>query len=232
MADDRDRAFPLAEAVAGKRRDEAARWAGVFLLLTALATVISVFARISADADQATLEESLRAIATNTGMYTLGGAARVLSGITLVAAAWQLRKSTVLREGLGTPLVPCLLVASGVITAASGVCALALAASVGEAAEVVATATTEAVSTLRWVTGKLGFTAAGLALAAVGLRHWKASMVIAPASLVIGLGMLLIWVDAATIVHRITGNAFFVWLVVIGIMLLTGRVERHFSAMR
>ena len=109
-------------------RDQAARNAGVFLLLTALATVVSVMARIAADADQPTLEESLRAIATNTGMYTLGGLARVLSGVVLVAAAWQLWKSTVIREGLGTPLVPWLLVASGVITAASGVCALVLAA--------------------------------------------------------------------------------------------------------
>ena len=218
--------------MAGERRDEAARMAGVFLLLTALATVVSVAARVSADADQPTLDESLRAIATNTGMYTVAGVVRVLSGIVLVAAAWYALKSTVLREGLGTPLVPYLLVASGVITAASGVCALVLAASVGDPSEVAATAATEAVSTLRWVTGKLGFTAAGLALAAVGLRQWGASRVIAAASVVIGLSMLLIWVDSATIVHRISGNAFFVWLVVIGVLLFRGSVGRRLAAMR
>ena len=107
-----------------------------------------------------------------------------------------------------------------------------LAVSVGDASEVVASATTEAVSTLRWVTGKLGFTAAGLALVAVGLRQWKGSGVVGPASVVIGIAMQLIWVDAATIVHRITGNAFFLWLVVVGIMLLRGTVERHLWAMR
>ena len=112
-------------------RDEAARRAGAFLLLTAAATIVMVFARISADADQPTLVESLRAIATNTGMYTFAGVARVMSGAVLVAAAWQVWKSTIIRERLGTPLVPYLLVASGVITAASGVCALVLAASVG-----------------------------------------------------------------------------------------------------
>ena len=142
-------------------RGQAARNAGILLLLTALATGVSVMARISADADQPTLEESLRAIATNTGMYTLGGVARILSGAVLAAAAGQVWRSTVIREGLGGPLVPYLLVASGVITAASGVCALVLAASVGDTSEVAATATTEAVSTLRWVTGKLGFTAGG-----------------------------------------------------------------------
>ena len=206
--------------------------AGVFLLLTALATGVSVMARISADADQATLEESLRAIATNTGMYSLGGVARIVAGAVLAAAAWQLWKSAVIREGLGGPLVPYLLVASGVITAASGVCALVLAASVGDLSEVAASGTQEAVSTLRWVTGKLGFTAAGLALAAVGLRQWSASRVIAAASVVIGLAMLLIWVDAATIVHRTSGNAFFLWLVVVGVLLLRGTVERRFTAMR
>ncbi len=212
--------------------DRAARRAGVLLLLTAVATGISVFARISADADQPTIEESLRAIATNTGMYTVAGVARVLSGFTLVAAAWVLWRSTVVREGLGTPLVPYLLAASGVITAASGVCALVLAAFVGDASDVAATATTETVSTLRWVTGKLGFSAAGLALATVGLGQWKASRVIAAASLVIGLGMLLIWVDAATIMHRISGNAFFIWLVVMGVLLLRGSVERRLAAIR
>ena len=213
-------------------RDHGARRAGVLLLLTAAATLVMVYARISADADQPTLVESLRAIATNTEMYTVAGVARVLSGIALIAGAWQLWRSSVIREGLGTPLVPYLIVASGLLTAVAGVCALTLAASVGDASEVVASGTTEAVSTLRWVTGKMGFTAAGLALVAVGLRQWKAAGMIAPASVLIGIGMQLIWVDAATIVHRISGVAFIVWLVVIGIMLLTGRVERHFSAMR
>lgn len=213
-------------------RGLAARKAGVLLLLTAVATGISVFTRIAADADQPTIEESLRAIATNTGMYTVAGVARILSGIALAVAAWQLWRSTTIRENLGTPLVPSLLGASGVITAASGVCALVLAASVGDPSEVAASGTQDAVSTLRWVTGKLGFTAAGLALAAVGLRQWSASRVIAAASVVIGVAMLLIWVDAATIVHRISGNAFFLWLVVIGVLLFRGTVERHLSAMR
>ena len=205
--------------------------AGALLLLTALATMAMVYARVAADADQPTLTESLRAIADNTAMYTLAGAARVMSGIALAAAAWQAWRVTVIRERLGAPLVPSLFVASGVLTAASGMCALVLAASVGDASEVAAGATTEAVSTLRWVTGKLGFTAAGLALVAVGLRQWKAAGVIAPASVVVGVAMQLIWVDSATVVHRITGPAFFVWLVVIGVLLLTGAVERRFSAM-
>ena len=42
--------------------------------------------------------------------------------------------------------------------------------------------------------------------------------------------MQFIWIDSATIVHPIVGAAFFLWLVAVGTMLATGRVERHFIA--
>lgn len=42
--------------------------------------------------------------------------------------------------------------------------------------------------------------------------------------------MQLIWIDAATLMHPIVGAAFFFWLVGIGTMLATGRVERRFIA--
>ena len=40
--------------------------------------------------------------------------------------------------------------------------------------------------------------------------------------------MQIIWLDAATAVHQVTGVLFVVWLILIGGMLFTGRVERHF----
>ena len=51
-------------------RDPAARMAGGLLILTALATLIAVIGRVSADADQPTLAESLTAISLNSGSYT------------------------------------------------------------------------------------------------------------------------------------------------------------------
>ncbi|MCY4653040.1 MAG: hypothetical protein OXC95_07735 [Dehalococcoidia bacterium] len=111
-------------------RDPAARMAGGLLLLTALATLIAVIGRVSADADQPTLAESLTAISLNSELYGLGGAARFLSGITLIAGALFLTKTWIIRERLGTPLVPFLFVASGVFTVISGACAVALAASI------------------------------------------------------------------------------------------------------
>ena len=51
---------------------------------------------------------------------------------------------------------------------------------------------------------------------------------IAPGSLVIGVAMQFIWIDSATILHPIVGTAFFLWLLAVGTMLSTGRVEQHF----
>ena len=212
----------------------AVRGAGLFLLLTAAATLVMVYSRVAADADHPTLLESLRAIAANKSMYSLSGAARLVSGITLIAGAWFLWRTWIIREGFGTPFVPYLFIASGAFAAISGAFALALAASATAGANTIE-ASTETVAFLRWLTGKIGFAAAGLALLAAAQRQWKAGGVIrliAPASVLIGIAMQLIWVDAATIMHRISGVAFFVWLVVIGVMLLTGRIERHFSAMQ
>ena len=197
-----------------------------------------VFARVSADADQSTLAASLRAVAENRAMYCLSGAARLLSGVTLVAAAFYLLRTWIIRERLGTPLVPYLFVASGVITAVSGELALLLAATLPDASEpgvfVAVSRSTETLSNLRWITGKVGFTLMGLALIVAAPYQWKAGgplRNVAVASALIGIAMQFIWIDAATLIHRISGVAVFFWLVVVGAMLVTGRVERQFAAM-
>ena len=213
--------------------DSSARKAGALLLLTAAATVVSVMARLSADADQATLAESLAAIADSRWSYGVGGAARLVSSVTLIAAAWFLLRTWIIRERLATPIVPALLGVSGVVTGLSGVCAVVLAASAPEAPGAVISGSTETIHYLRWLTGKIGFTAAGLALIGAARYQWKAGgglKLISPASAIIGLVMLFIWVDAATVLHPISGAAFFVWLAVVGVMLATGRVERRFAA--
>ena len=92
----------------------------------------------------------------------------------------------------------------------------------------------ETTAAVRWVTGKIGFSAAGLALLVAARYQWMvggALRRIAPVSAILGIGMQLIWVEAATEFHRVTGTAFFLWLLAIGVMLVTGRVERHFTAM-
>ena len=227
-----------AGASPGRRRDDAARTAGALLVLTAIATVVAVLGRVAAGADQPTLQESMDAIALNRALYTTGGVARLISGVTLIAGALFLLRTWIIRERLGTPLVPALFIGSGALTVASGACAVALAISLPDAAETTALYTrggaVDTMADLRWLTGKAGFAAAGLALIVAARYQWEAGGTlrrIAPLTALLGVSMQLIWIDAATVLHRITGPAFFIWLLAIGGMLFTGRVERHFTAM-
>ena len=221
-----------------RSRNAAARAAGALLLITALATLAAVAGRVAADADQSTLTDSLVSISKSKGLYGIGGAARFVSGITLIAAAWLLLTTWIIRLRLGTPVVPVLFAVSGLFTAVSGGCAVWLAISVPDAAEAILTfaksSSAEQVADIRWLTGKIGFTLAGLALIVAARYQWKAGGTlrrISPVSALIGIAMQLIWVDAATIMHPINGTVFFLWLVAIGAMLMTGRVERQFNEM-
>ena len=76
----------------------------------------------------------------------------------------------------------------------------------------------EVVSGLRWITGKIGFSAASVALVVAARFQWQIGGTlkrIAPLSAIIGLTMQFIWVDAETIVHPIVGTAFFLWLLAV-----------------
>lgn len=214
--------------------DLAARRAGLLLIATAAASILMVVARVAADADQTTLPESLAVIAENRAMYATSALARILSGITLIAAAWFLLRTWIMRQGLATPLVPYLLSISGGVTAFSGLCALALAISASTVPDAAVHGSIETINALRWFAGKLGFAIAGIALLFAARYQWKvggALRKIAPASAIVGLIMQLIWIDAATIMHPIVGVAFMVWLLAVGAMLATGRTERLFRSM-
>lgn len=219
------------------RPDPAARGAGWLLLLTAVATVVAVAGRVSAGADLPTLEESLAAVGAARGSYGLGGAARLLSGITLAVGARFLLRTWIMRERLGTRAGPLLLIGSGALTALSGTCAVVLALVVtnpSEAAALGGIAPAMAIlDTLHRVTGKAGFSLAGLALIAAAYRMWRVGDVlrsIAPGSAAVGFAMQLVWVHAVIVVHRVSGAAFVVWLALIGFMLVSGLVKRIFAS--
>ena len=205
------------------RRDVAARFAGALLMLTAVLTAISAFGRLAADADQATLTESLQAISLNSGLYGLGGAARLLSGITLIAAAGFLLRTWSIRNRLGSPIAPSLFRVSGVFTAISGLVALVLAMSAPEPSLIAShpelSGYLEYSMIVRWLTGKIGFAVAGLALMAASRSQWRVGGVlqfIAPISAILGICMQFVWIDSATMVHPIIGSAFFIWLLTVG----------------
>ena len=205
------------------------RKAGAFLVLTALLTALSVVGRVSAQADQASLEESLDAISLHSGLYGLGGAARLLSGVTLLLGGWLLLNSWIIRMRLGSPLVPGLLVVSGIFTAVSGASAVILAVTAPEMSSLV-----ESSALIRWLSGKIGFALAGVALMIASRYQWRVGRPlrhIAPASALVGAAMQFIWIDSATMVHPVVGAAFFLWLLAVGLMLTAGRTERLFLRM-
>ena len=220
--------------IADRGPDRSARLGGMCLLLTAAATAVMVFTRVAADADQGTLLESLRAVDENRTQYAVFGAARLPSGLALFVAAWLLLKTWIISDRWATPLVPYIFALSGVCTVLSGACAVAIAeypaSKIGIAGGDIAEAV-EVLSGLRWITGKIGYVAAGLAVIVAARYQWQVGEAlrwIAPYSAVLGIAMQFIWVDAATIMHPVVGTAFFLWLVAVGVMLSTGRVERHF----
>ena len=212
--------------------DLAARRSGLLLILTALATLAAVVGRVAADADQATLAESLASIADSRVLYGAGGAGRFLSGAGLALGGLLLMQTWIIRERLGTPLVPALFIVSGVLTGVSGLAALALASGAPAGGAESPGSALETIASVRWAAGAAGFAAAGLALIAGAAFQWRAGgalRLIAPASAILGGAMLFIWIDAATGLHRISGIGFFVWLIIIGLMLTTGRIEQIFS---
>ena len=197
--------------------------------LTAVATVVSVFARVAAGADQHTLAESLAAISENQMFYFLGGAARTVSGVMLLSAGLCLSRAAPGSSQQAGQLMPLMLAASGILTAVSGMSAMTLAmVAPGFSGSGVIDGPIQGLADLRWFTGKAGFTVAGLGLITAAFPQWKSGgvfRVIAPVSLVFGAAMLFIWVDAATAVHRITGPAFLAWIVVMAVWLIARRTE-------
>ncbi len=207
------------------------RKAGALALFTAVATLVAVAGRVAADADQPTLAESLNAIAESRLEYSIGWIARIVSGGALAAAAYM-----VWRRGPGgnaRDLRPMLAMfaLSGACTALSGVSSAlltAMAPAVGAAAAEPGTAQ-EVVDVLRWFFGKAGFAASGLALIAAARPLFGAGVpwrIAALATFLLGGAMLFIWWDAATTLHRITGPAFIVWLVIAGGLTVAGRGGR------
>ena len=245
------------------------RTAGIFLLLTALATAISVPARLAADADATPLtdilaqfqtlgeaeiaqfeaREKLAAIGSAQFAYGLGGAARLVGGLTLLAAAIPLWRAMRAYHPAAMMAATLFFGASGVASAVSGAAAVALAVTAPEPqastmltagwasstdianalkSMEAATAAEEAVFYVRWLTGTIGFTLAGLALVALAPVQWRMGGILrvtAVVDAVLGVAMLFIWVDAATVVHRITGIAFLLWLIVAGLWLVIPRLR-------
>ena len=212
--------------------DSAARAAGILLVLTAAATVVAVVGRLSAGADQPALVDSLAAVAANARRYGAGGAGRLVSGLSLIAAAWYLPRMHAGVPRPATPLAAGMLSASGACTAVSGAYAVLMAVAVRDVTDpgalAAAAVSLDVTARLRPLFGTIGYMLAGGALIVMAVRQWRlegAWKRLAPVSAVLGIAMQLIWIDAATLVHRVSGIAFTLWLVAAGGLLWAGRAE-------
>ena len=187
-----------------------ARRAGVALVLTALATALGVAARIAAGDGGA----------DSSPMHAVWGAGTLASGVGLFMAARLISGTRLAWDGNGSPLSPALFGVSGVFTAVSGICSLALYAVAPDAA------TGDMLEYGRRLSGVVGFASAGLALLVAARHQWRtgggAMLGAAAASALIGLLMQAIWLETAQIAHRIGGLAFLAWLVAAGIALWRG----------
>ncbi len=198
--------------------------AAMLLVATALLTLLSVFWRGVASADEPTLAASLAAIAENRGPYLAAGATRLAAGTTLLLGALCLG-----RTGAAPGWVVPLLVLSGLLTLLSGAFAVVLGlafAGIDPAGGDALAPWAAPVEGVRWFTGSGGFAAAGLALIAIAAvqKRWPAvPLLLAVATAGIGVSMQLIWIEAATAVHRVSGIAFLLWLTLAGVGLLGGR---------
>ena len=214
-----------------------ARTAGLLLLLTALATGVSVVTRLAGSQEPPPDSTLYVPVILDTDLYAVAGAARVFSGLALLA--WAVLCWRRAMEAGGAAVMraaSALLGMSGIVTAASGACMLALADAVPEIAagsSLASLAATwdipgwvEPLNEARSITGKAGFTLAGLGLIALAAAQWRIGGRLlqtgAVASAAIGIAMLFIWVDAATVMHRISGIAFLLWLIVYGGGLVIG----------
>ena len=216
----------------------AARAAGLLLLLTAVATAVSVLTRLAGSAEPPADSLVRLPIILDTGQYAVAGAARVVSGAALLAATVFLWRCLPEQNWLADAATR-LLEASGIVTAASGACMLALAVmipeGVSDATPTYVTPTARgvidwvgSVDLARWIAGKAGFTLAGLGLIALAPVQWRIGGLLkisAVADVIIGVAMLFIWVDAATVMHRVSGIAFLLWLIITGVWLAAGLLK-------
>lgn len=200
-----------------------ARRAGAALILTAAASALGIIARMAADADRPTLGESLEAVSASVVVYAVFGVGVALSGAAMFASARALARTRFVWDGNGSPLSPALFGVSGVFTAVSGACALAIAALAPDVSP-----TVEIAFYMRQLTGVIGFATSGLALIVAARHQWKAAVggqvYIALASAAVGLGMQSIWLESAQIAHRLGGAAFLIWLAAAGAALWSGRL--------
>ena len=211
-----------AEADPGPQRARSieAITAGSLLIFSAIAATAMVWTRLQADIDQPTFEETLAAIDQNTLWYTWHGMARTFFGALLITAAGFIKPAMFLARGWQLRMSSVLLSLGGIAMIISGVLAVFIVAVYW-----VDTYELESFDHYREITGSIGNTLIGLAIILLSVVQWRLGGFMKPLALLapfVGIGMILVWLDAATIFHRISGTGFLVWLLATALTLIAG----------
>ena len=177
--------------------------AGLLLIVSAIAAVAMVWTRLQADIDQPTFEETLAAIDQNTIWYSWHGTARAFFGVSLIIAAAFIKPAMFLARGWQLRLSSIVLNLGGIAMIVSGVLVIFISLLDRRSTSKVSTITARS-RKYRQHLYRFGHHPAEMA---IGFH--EASGLLAP---FVGIGMILVWIDAATILHRISGTGFLIWL--------------------
>ena len=194
--------------------------AGFLLILAAIAAVAMVWTRLQADIDQPTFEETLAAIDQNTIWYSWHGTARAFFGVSLIIAAAFIKPAMFLARGWQLRLSSIVLNLGGLAMITSGVIVLFISTVYWTDAYDV-----ESFDHYREIAGSIGNTLIGLAIILLTVVQWRLGGFLKSVALLapfVGIGMILVWIDATTILHRISGTGFLIWLLATAIVLIAG----------
>ena len=201
------------------------RIAGLVLILVAISAVAMVWTRFQANFDHETIEATLRAIDENAGMFSWHGTARILFGGLLVVSAYVVNPAVAHARALGLSTSRLVLVLSGIAMIASGVLTVTLSGLAGFN-DGFGTTYQESIYYYRGIAGNISNTLLGLAVFTMAPTQWKFGGSMKPAAalgILLGPLMLLIWWDAASISHSVSGTGFILWLLLTSVALFVGK---------
>ncbi len=204
---------------------------GFTLILTAVAAVAMVWTRLEASVDHPTLEAIFRAIDENSAMYNWHGTARLWFGGLLLASSYFIGPALVQARAIGLQSSRIFLTLAGIAMIVSGILTILL-PSLIVFDDAFGTETPESIYHYRGLAGNIGNSLIGLAILSMALTQWRFGGLMKPIAalgIILGPTMLLVWWDAATISHRITGTGLLIWLLLTATALFIGQRDHKKS---
>ena len=172
---------------------------------------------------QPTLEETFRASDQNSTWFNWHGTARIWFWAMLLNSQYFIGSALASGRGFGSGLAKACLALGGIAFIASGVITTLLPSLIVFDAAL-GSADPEQYYYYQVLAGNIGNSLISLALVLLGSTQWRSGGMMKPLALsgtIIGVALILVWWDAATMLHRASGAGFIIWLVVTALVLIT-----------